>query len=68
MVGIDGTAQGKMKIAATHLTHERLLIKKPESPRATIIFKLTATTKKTTVTTPTPEVKACVSILIIFLT
>ena len=49
IVGIEGTAQGNIKSAATHFTHQRLLTKKPDRPRAIAIFRLIATTKNTKV-------------------
>ena len=49
IVGIDGTAHGRMKIAARILIHQRGWTKKPDSTSATAIFRLMATTMKTTV-------------------
>src|SRR5574343_1039041 len=49
MVGIEGTAQGRMKISETILIHQRACTKNPESTIAMTILMLMATTKKTTV-------------------
>src|SRR5688572_17294038 len=43
MVGIDGTAHGRMNSAASALIHQRDTTKKPDSASATSIFRLTAT-------------------------
>ena len=51
MVGMEGTAQGNIKIADAILIHQRWLMKKPDNARASIIFKLIATIKKTNVLT-----------------
>ena len=49
MVGIDGTAHGRMKSTASTLIHQRVCTKKPDSTSATTILMLIATTRKTTV-------------------
>ena len=46
MVGIDGTAQGRMNSIATILIHQRVFRKKPDKPSARIIFRFTETTTK----------------------
>ena len=46
MVGIDGTAHGRMKMSERILIHQRCWIRKPESSSATTIFRLMATTMK----------------------
>jgi len=51
MVGIDGTAQGRMNTADRILIHQRDCTKKPDSPSATTIFRLMATTRNTRVLT-----------------
>ena len=51
MVGIEGTAHGKMKMAETILIHQRSITKKPDSAKATIILMLMPTTKNTKVLT-----------------
>ena len=51
MVGIEGTAHGRMNTSDSHLTHQRVLRKKPERNSATIIFRFTATTMNTTLLT-----------------
>ena len=40
MVGIDGTAQGRMNSTDSHLIHGRVCTKKPDSNSATIILTL----------------------------
>src|SRR6218665_3158980 len=52
MVGIDGIAQGRMKIAETILIHQRDCTKKPESSNAMSIFRLIATARKMAVLIP----------------
>src|SRR5258708_20702853 len=49
MVGIDGTAQGRMKITDRALIHQRAWMKKPDSPTATSIFRFTPITRKISV-------------------
>src|SRR5256885_17090984 len=51
MVGIEGTAQGMMKITESQRIQRRSCTKKPESHSASRNFRLTATNKKTTVLT-----------------
>src|SRR5436305_533931 len=46
MVGIEGTAHGRMKSTDSHLIHERSWIKKPDRNSATIIFRLMPTSRK----------------------
>src|SRR5690349_22147258 len=49
IVGIDGTAHGRMNSSESTLIHQRLWMKKPDSTSAMSIFTLMATTMKTTV-------------------
>src|SRR6478735_6969549 len=49
MVGIEGTAQGRMNSTESTLIHQRLCRKKPDSSSAIIILMLIATTRKTSV-------------------
>src|SRR5574343_131256 len=49
MVGIEGTAQGRMKISEMIRIHQRDCMKKPDSIRATAIFTFIATTRNSTV-------------------
>src|SRR6185436_7375826 len=51
MVGIDGTAQGSRKITDIQRIHGRSCTKKPDSQSASRNFRLTATTRKTSVLT-----------------
>lgn len=51
MVGIEGSAQGKMNNSDKALIHHLLCKKKPDKTMATAIFTLMATTKKTKVFT-----------------
>ena len=51
MVGIDGTAQGRMNTAEMSLIHQRSTTKKPESTSATTILRLIATMMKISVLT-----------------
>src|SRR3954447_146767 len=51
MVGIDGTAQGRMKSTDSHLIQLRDCTKKPDRNNATIILKLMPTTRKINVLT-----------------
>src|SRR6202048_2481218 len=51
MVGIDGTAQGRMKSTDSHLIQERSWIKKPDRNSATSIFRLMPTSRKNSVLT-----------------
>ncbi len=51
IVGIDGSAHGRMKISDRTLIHQRCWTKKPDSISATTIFRLIATTRKTSVLT-----------------
>src|SRR6476659_5607597 len=43
MVGIDGTAQGRMKSSESHLIHGCARTKKPDRKSATTIFRLMPT-------------------------
>src|ERR1700751_1971835 len=49
MVGIDGTAQGRMKITESHLIQLRDCTKKPERNSAISIFRLMPMTRKISV-------------------
>src|SRR5438477_5026622 len=49
IVGIDGTAHGRMKSSDSALIHQRFCTKKPDSTIATTIFRLIATTMNTMV-------------------
>ena len=49
IVGIDGTAQGRMNSTARILIHQRVCRKNPDRYSATIIFRLIATTRNTMV-------------------
>ena len=49
MVGIEGTAQGRMNSSERILIHQRFCTKKPESTRAITILMLMPTTRNTTV-------------------
>src|SRR5687767_7192964 len=49
MVGIDGTAQGRMNSIDRILTHQRVFRKKPDRNSAITIFRLIATTRNTRV-------------------
>src|ERR1700751_6442494 len=49
MVGIDGTAQGRMKITESHLIQLRDCTKKPDRNSAISIFRLMPTTRKISV-------------------
>ena len=40
IVGIDGTAHGRMNSSDSHLIHVRAVTKKPDSTSATIILRL----------------------------
>src|SRR3954468_10208140 len=51
MVGIDGTAQGRMNSTDSHLIQERDWMKKPERNSATSIFRLMPTRRKISVLT-----------------
>jgi hypothetical protein len=51
IVGIDGTAHGRMNSTDSHFTHVDVLMKKPDSISATAIFTLIATMMKTSVLT-----------------
>src|SRR5579864_8954735 len=51
MVGIEGTAQGRMKITDSHLIQLRDCTKKPDRNSATSIFKLIPITRKISVLT-----------------
>jgi hypothetical protein len=46
LVGMEGTAQGKMKIKESHLIHVRLWTKNPDKNNAKSIFKLMPIAKK----------------------
>src|SRR5215211_4225283 len=49
MVGIDGTAHGRMNSTDSHLIHERCWMKKPDRKSATSIFRLMPTSRKISV-------------------
>src|SRR5471030_660810 len=49
MVGIDGTAQGSTNNTERTFTHQRLLVKKPDTKSAITIFTLIATIRNTSV-------------------
>jgi hypothetical protein len=49
MVGIDGTAQGRMNSSDSHRIQTRSCRKKPDSSSATSIFRFTPTSRKTSV-------------------
>ena len=51
IVGIDGTAQGRMNSTDSHLIQVRAWTKKPDSSSATIILRLIATIRNTSVLT-----------------
>ena len=51
MVGIDGSAHGRMKISESTLIHQRSVTKKPESTIAITILMLIATMMKISVLT-----------------
>src|SRR5689334_25399637 len=51
IVGIDGTAHGRMNSTDSHLIHVRVLTKKPDNISATTILMLMATMMKTSVLT-----------------
>ncbi len=51
MVGIDGTAHGRMKSTDSHLIHQRDCTKKPDSTSATTILRLMPTSRNTSVLT-----------------
>src|SRR5436309_13970418 len=51
MVGIDGTAHGRMNNTESHLIQVRCCTKNPDSDSATIIFRLIATIRNTSVLT-----------------
>src|SRR6185369_6872226 len=51
MVGIEGTAHGRMNSTDSALIHQRAWMKKPDSNNATIILMLIATTRNTMVLT-----------------
>src|SRR3954463_6188672 len=51
MVGIDGTAQGRMKSSDSHLIHARVCTKKPDRNSATSILMLMPTIRNTSVLT-----------------
>ena len=51
MVGIDGTAQGRMNSSDSHLIHVRACTKNPDRNSATIILRLMPTIRNTSVLT-----------------
>src|SRR6478735_6491926 len=51
LVGIEGTAQGRMNSTESALIHQRVWRKKPESTSAMTILMLMATTRKISVLT-----------------
>ena len=55
IVGIDGTAHGRMNSTDSHLIHGRAVTKKPDSSSAAIILRLIATIRKTSVLTTEPK-------------
>ena len=46
MVGIDGTAQGRMNSTDSHLIQQRVWMKKPDSSSAMTILTLMPTIRK----------------------
>ncbi len=54
IVGIDGTAHGRMNSTDSHLIHGRAVTKKPDRNSATSILRLIATTRNTSVLTTDP--------------
>src|SRR6476659_10495357 len=55
IVGIDGTAHGRMNSTDSHLIHGLAVTKNPDSSSAATIFRLIATTRKTSVLTTDPK-------------
>src|SRR4051795_12068487 len=51
IVGIEGTAQGRMNSTDSHLIQERDWMKKPDKNSATTIFRLMPTSRKNSVLT-----------------
>ena len=51
MVGIDGTAQGRMNSTDSHRIQERCWVKKPDRNSAIAIFTLMPTSRKISVLT-----------------
>ena len=51
MVGIDGTAHGRMNSTDSHLIQARAWMKKPDSNSATTILRLMPITRKISVLT-----------------
>src|SRR5450755_1965902 len=51
IVGIEGTAHGRMKSSDSALIHQRVRTKKPDRKSATAIFRLMPTTRKISVLT-----------------
>ncbi len=51
IVGIDGTAQGRMNNSDSHWIHGRACTKNPDSSSATIIFRLMPRMRKASVVT-----------------
>ena len=51
IVGIDGTAHGRMNSTESHLIHGLAVTKNPDNSSAAIILRLIATTRKTSVLT-----------------
>src|SRR5437773_2608970 len=49
IVGIDGTAQGRMNTSDSHLIHVRACTKKPDRNNATTILRLMPTIRNTSV-------------------
>src|ERR1700730_19247457 len=49
MVGIDGTAHGRMNTSDSHLIHVRACTKNPDRKSATIILRLMPTIRNTSV-------------------
>ena len=54
IVGIDGTAHGRMNSTDSQRIHGRVLAKKPDRNSASAIFTLIATPRKTSVLTTLP--------------
>ena len=51
IVGMDGTAHGRMNMSDSHLIQVRARTKKPDRNSATIIFRLMPTIRNTSVLT-----------------
>src|SRR5579864_534280 len=55
IVGIDGTAHGRMNNTDSHLIHGRAVTKKPDRNSASAILMLMATTRNISVLTTEPK-------------